>query len=524
MVVEGKPIDPEAVYLKAIGLLASDRPLDLNEVIAHELGAYPPCYFKEDGSMRLPSAKSELKKYLGVTVKSRQFHPTDVIVDFSAWVWTIKWPKKGQLQQVIDEIKKEIKELLKDSNVFFFFDRYRDYSRKASTRDSREGNLQSRKLSLRLNMPIPSKEIVLRCRHNKKQLNKVVYDSIMNNEEFLQQVTQHHSLLMHHENIVPFLVFKGQKTAKLEYASSHEEADVPIAKCSIICGRNETACVKTLADDTDIFALLTYFYKSESLRCSMIMESPVEGRDCYDIKATVMKHPETVSKILPIHALSGCDTVASTYSIGKKTAVTAAQGHTLTKIGKRDSSIEEIVKEATLYQCSMYGCQPCQSSTECRQKQWKLKVGKLGASALKLCTLPPTTDGHVQNILRSHIQLCEWYSTMEVDPPNLDPLEHAFEPDHINKTLVPSPMPYGVKAVPDYLMKLLKCGCQSEEACKSNRCGCSSKNMPCTMFCACEGEERCQNPFKKPDVVEDVEEVDDDVDTYNLFDYGGDSE
>ena len=131
-----------------------------------------------------------------------------------------------------------------------------------------------------------------------------------------------------------------------------------------------------MADDTDIFALLTFFYKAESLKCSMVMESPIEGRDCYDKKATVIKHPETVSKILSIHALSGCDTAAATYSIGKKTDVMVAQGHILTKIGKVESSIDEILTEATLYQCSMYGCQPCQSSTECRQKQWRLKVGK----------------------------------------------------------------------------------------------------------------------------------------------------
>ena len=170
--VWGKPIDPEAVYIKATGLLASDRPLGLNDVVAHELGAYPPCYFKEDGSMRLPNAKSELKKHLGVTVNSRQFNPTDVVIDFSAWIWTVKWPKKGQLQQVTDEIKKELQELLKNANVFVFFDRYQDYSRKASTRESREGNLQSRKLSLRLNMPIPRKEHVLRCRPNKKTVQQ----------------------------------------------------------------------------------------------------------------------------------------------------------------------------------------------------------------------------------------------------------------------------------------------------------------------------------------------------------------
>ena len=132
----------------------------------------------------------------------------------------------------------------------------------------------------------------------------------------------------------------------------------------------------------------------------------------------------------------------------------AAQGHALTKIGKVESSIDEILTEATLYQCSMYGCQPCQSSTECRQKQWRLKVGKLGASALKLCTLPPTTHGHLQNTLRSHIQLCEWYSTLQVDPPKLDPVEYGFEADITNKTLIPSSLPPGIKAVPDYLMKL----------------------------------------------------------------------
>ena len=56
----------------------------------------------------------------------------------------------------------------------------------------------------------------------------------MNDEEFLEQVTQHNSLLMHYENTVPFQVIEGRKTAKIEYASSHEEADVPVAKCSII--------------------------------------------------------------------------------------------------------------------------------------------------------------------------------------------------------------------------------------------------------------------------------------------------
>ena len=69
---------------------------------------------------------------------------------------------------------------------------------------------------------------------------------------------------MHFENTVPLQVFKGKKTPKPEFASSHEEADIlPIAICSFICGR--IACVKILADDTDIFALLTFSTRQSHL-------------------------------------------------------------------------------------------------------------------------------------------------------------------------------------------------------------------------------------------------------------------
>ena len=90
--------------------------------------------------------------------------------------------------------------------------------------------------------------------------------------------------------------------------------------------------------------------------------------------------------------------------------------------------------------------------------------------------------------------------------------------------LIPSPLPPSIKCVPDYL--LLEYGCQTDEACKSNRCGCSSKSMPCTMFCACEGAEGCHNPFKKPEVGDDPNDMncDDDDDAYNLFDSRGDDE
>ena len=54
-------MDPEAIYAQALSLLLSDRDFPFGDIMAHELGCFPPAYFKEDGEMRLATAKSSLK-------------------------------------------------------------------------------------------------------------------------------------------------------------------------------------------------------------------------------------------------------------------------------------------------------------------------------------------------------------------------------------------------------------------------------------------------------------------------------
>ena len=62
--------------------------------------------------------------------------------------------------------------------------------------------------------------------------------------------------------------------------------------------------VKVIADDTDIFGLLFYFYQAEKITSPLITEYPIENRDVYDIKATVHMKPDDVSKILATPSLS----------------------------------------------------------------------------------------------------------------------------------------------------------------------------------------------------------------------------
>ena len=73
-----------------------------------------------------------------------------------------------------------------------------------------------------------------------------------------------------------------------------------------------------VADDTDIFVLLMHFKHAGRLGNSPIfMESPLRHRSSIDIDLSAMRNCSIVPSLLAAHAVSGCDTVASYFGIGK---------------------------------------------------------------------------------------------------------------------------------------------------------------------------------------------------------------
>ena len=73
-----------------------------------------------------------------------------------------------------------------------------------------------------------------------------------------------------------------------------------------------------VADDTDVFLLLLHFKHAGSLGNSPIyMESPLRHRSSIYINLTVQNQLPMIPGLLAAHALSGCDTVASYFGIGK---------------------------------------------------------------------------------------------------------------------------------------------------------------------------------------------------------------
>lgn len=285
---------------------------------------------------------------------------------------------------------------------------------------------------------------------------------------------------------------------------------------AIFIGQDPQARVSVIADDTDVFVLLLHHYAAQHLQCPMIMQSPIHGRSCVDIPATVKQHADIIPQILALHAISGCDTVAATYGVGKVSAISVAKkGITLNSVGKVDCDLDQVEAEATTFIVACYGSKlNCDSMTECRQRLWAMKTGKSTNAAPKLCSLPPTTPAFVQNVLRCHYQVAQWYAALEVDPPTLNPVDYGWEADHANKALSPRTVVGDVPLAPDTVLKLIRCGCESERACKGNNCGCTGRQVACSIFCTCGMGLECNNPFKK---VSDDDEDDAD-ENHNTID------
>ena len=90
-----------------------------------------------------------------------------------------------------------------------------------------------------------------------------------------------------------------------------------------------------------------------------------------DIGKTVQKHFEIVEGILPAHALSGCDTVASYFGIGEATVLkTLRSGHSLKLLDAPGHSMESVIQQATSFISAYYGQPNCSTMSETRLKVW----------------------------------------------------------------------------------------------------------------------------------------------------------
>ena len=129
--------------------------------------------------------------------------------------------------------------------------------------------------------------------------------------------------------------------------------------------------------------------------------------------------------------------------------------------------------------------------TKCRLSMWTKKISDAAVKAPELKTLPPTSDSFSYHVLRAQIQVIIWLSTIDPHPPQLNPLQYGWEIDPSGMFLILKISTDGTPMAPEYILKLIKCGCKSTFPCKTGRCSCHSSGLGCTICCSCCTDDNC---------------------------------
>ena len=102
--------------------------------------------------------------------------------------------------------------------------------------------------------------------------------------------------------------------------------------------------------------------------------------------------------------------------------------------------------------CAAYGkvAESCNSMTDYRVKMWRSETGKSGASSVKLCSIPPTTEAFTENVYICHLQVAIWKAALLESPPEMDATRYGWELDHLHllDVLVPRTVPSGTLSAP----------------------------------------------------------------------------
>jgi len=148
-----------------------------------------------------------------------------------------------------------------------------------------------------------------------------------------------------------------------------------------------------------------------------------------------------------------------------------------------DSSVDEAVKETTKFIGACYRSKSKDDLSEVRVEMWSKKMGKKNITAApELNTVPPTSEAFKENVLRAHFQVAVWKSVPEPDPPSLDPTEYGWVRDEVTKTLTPRTLPSDVTLAPPEVLELLRCGCSTDEPCRSQtQVWCNLQGQPCVI-------------------------------------------
>ena len=320
------------------------------DVPKYELSSVPTSLFDENGDMRLNKQKSELKNTLKMEVSNRHIITEAVVVDGNGVLWSLHWPLEGIVEYLAEVYFNYVMVHLTEHDVYLLFDRYYDCSIKGVTRAERTENVALKHMLL-LKTRLPEREIALGSMHDKIQVIHLIAKYIISETVNTFDCGR---LFVTSADKVLALVWNGIQTKEIDVRTTHEEADIIVVKQCYGAVSNGCSSVKVISDDMDVFVLLAFFYLQWICKVPIFMKSSHVSRTVVDIVATVNKWPQIIPMLPAIHALTVCDKTSQIFGTGKKTALNICASKSLTKLGDKVESMEEIIAEATDFFGSCY--------------------------------------------------------------------------------------------------------------------------------------------------------------------------
>ena len=92
----------------------------------------------------------------------------------------------------------------------------------------------------------------------------------------------------------------------------------------------------------------------------------------------------------------------------------------------------------------------------------------------------------MENLKRAHFQIYICKHALDLNVPDLDPVQYGWTKDEDTKSLAAVHVPSNTDLDLSYIQELIKCSCSSDPPHVSTNCGCKKAGMPCSAFCACK--------------------------------------
>ena len=214
----------------------------------------------------------------------------------------------------------------------------------------------------------------------------------------------------------------------VEVRQSRGDADMDIAMNAVTAAASvqSNESVTVVSRDTDVLVILL----ARLVSGDVILIQPQPGKppkrlNIQQLRADIGANICNV--LIPLHAMTGCDTTSAPMGKGKKKPLMLAKQNAefrscLAVFNNKESQTNEIAEAGETVMMMLYNVQHLKTLNSARFFRLKQMIARQGlTSTSKLCTLPPTSGSAKMHSYRVFLQVQAWYGN------DLNPLDFGWE-------------------------------------------------------------------------------------------------